>query len=43
MGAGVLLRDAVGAVNEQTAREYIESQKWGEDVEGFQVIAPESP
>ena len=33
----------VGAVNEQTVREYIESQKWDEDVEGFQVIASESP
>ena len=33
----------VGAVNEQTVREYIESQKWDEDVEGFQVTAPESP
>ena len=33
----------VGAVNERTVREYIESQKWDEDVEGFQVIAPESP
>ena len=32
----------MGAVNEQTVREYIESRKWDEDVEGFQVIAPES-
>ena len=33
----------VGAVNEQTVREYIESQKWDEDVEGFKITAPESP
>ena len=33
----------VGAVNEDTVREYIESQKWDEEVEGFRVIAPESP
>ena len=33
----------VGAVNEDTVREYIESQKWDEVVEGFRVIAPESP
>ncbi|MDE0124782.1 MAG: IS200/IS605 family transposase [Bryobacterales bacterium] len=33
----------MGAVNERTVREYIESQKWDEGVEGFQVIAPESP
>ena len=33
----------VGAVNEQTVRECIESQKWDEDVEGFKITAPESP
>ena len=33
----------VGAVNEETVRAYIESQKWDADVEGFQVVAPESP
>ena len=33
----------VGAVNERTVREYIESQKWEEDVEGFKITAPESP
>ena len=32
----------VGAVDEQTVREYIEGQKWDEDVEGFRVVAPES-
>ena len=33
----------VGAVNERTVREYIESQKWEEDVEGLEITAPESP
>lgn len=33
----------VGAGNEQSGREYIESQRWDEDMEGFRVIAPESP
>ena len=33
----------VGAVNEDTVRESIESQTWDGDVEGFQVVAPESP
>ena len=32
----------VGAVNERTVREYIESQKCDEDVEGFKITAPES-
>ena len=31
----------VGAVNEETVREYIESQKRDEDVEWFQIVAPE--
>ena len=33
----------LGAVNEETVRAYIESQKWDTAVEGFQVVAPESP
>ena len=33
----------VGAVDEQTVREYIEGQKWDEDVDKFRVVAPESP
>ena len=33
----------LGAVNEETVCAYIESQKWDADVEGFQVVAPESP
>ena len=33
----------VGAVDEQTVREYIEGQKWDEDVDEFRVVAPESP
>ena len=33
----------VGAVDEQTVREYIEGQKWEEDVDKFRVVAPESP
>ncbi len=33
----------VGAVDEQTVREYIESQKWDDDVEGFKITAAESP
>lgn len=37
------LRATVGAVDEQTVREYIEGQKWDEEVEGFRVVAPESP
>ena len=36
-------RATVGAVNERTVREYIESQKWDEDVEGFKITAPELP
>ena len=33
----------VGAVDEQTVWESIESQKCDEDVEGFKITAPESP
>ena len=33
----------VGAVDKQTVREYIEGQKWHAEVEGFRVVAPESP
>ncbi len=33
----------VGAADEQTVREYIESQKWDQEVEGFKITAPESP
>ena len=33
----------VGAGDEQTVREYIESQKWDKDVEGFQLVTRESP
>ena len=30
----------VGAVNEQTIRDYIENQKWDEDDQGFKITAP---
>ena len=33
----------VGAADEQAVRESIESHKWDEDVEGFNITAPESP
>ena len=33
----------VGAVDEKTIREYIESQKWDEDDKGFQIAAPTEP
>ena len=33
----------VGAVNERTVREYLEGQKWGDDMERFKITAPESP
>ena len=32
----------VGAVNEQTIRDYIENQKWDEDDQGFKITAPET-
>ena len=31
------------AVDEQTIREYIENQRWDEDVDGFKVTAPREP
>ena len=34
---------SVGAVDEQTIREYIENQRWDEDVEGFKITAPPEP
>ena len=42
MGARVLLQ-TVGAVDEKTVMEYIESQKWDQDDEGFKVTAPTEP
>jgi hypothetical protein len=33
----------VGAVNEETIREYIENQKWDEDDQGFKITAPSEP
>ena len=33
----------LGVPNGRTVREYVESQKWDEDVEGFKITAPESP
>src|SRR5664279_4370922 len=30
----------VGAVDEATIREYIESQKWDQDDQGFKIVAP---
>ena len=30
----------VGAVDEETVKKYIESQKWEEDQEGFKITAP---
>jgi len=33
----------VGAVDEKTIREYIESQKWEEDDQGFKIVAPTEP
>jgi len=34
---------SVGAVDEQTIREYIENQRWDEDVDGFKITAPTEP
>ena len=34
---------SVGAVDERTIREYIENQRWDEDVEGFTITAPTEP
>ena len=33
----------VGAVDEKTIREYIESQKWDEEDQGFKITAPTEP
>ena len=33
----------VGAVDERTVMQYIESQKWDQDDEGFKVTAPTEP
>ena len=33
----------VGAVDEKTIREYIESQKWDQDDQGFKITAPTEP
>lgn len=33
----------VGAVDEATIREYIESQKWDQDDQGFKIVAPTEP
>ena len=43
MWAGGYFCATVGTVKERTVREYIESQKWDEDVEGFRITAPEPP
>jgi len=34
---------SVGAVDEQTIKQYIENQRWDEDDEGFKITAPTSP
>ena len=34
---------SVGAVDEKTIREYIENQRWDEDMDGFKVPAPTEP
>jgi putative transposase len=33
----------VGAVDEKTVMQYIESQKWDQDEEGFKITAPTEP
>jgi hypothetical protein len=33
----------VGAVDEKTIREYIESQKWEEEDQDFKITAPTEP
>ena len=33
----------VGAVDEETIKQYIESQKWDEDDQGFKITAPTKP
>ena len=34
---------SVGALDEQTIKQYIENQRWDEDDEGFKITAPTSP
>jgi REP element-mobilizing transposase RayT len=34
---------SVGAVDEKTIRNYIETKRWDEDVEGFKITAPTEP
>jgi hypothetical protein len=34
---------SVGAVDEQTAKPYIESEHWDEDDQGFKITAPTEP
>jgi putative transposase len=34
---------SVGAVDEETIQRYIESQKWDDDDQGFQITAPTEP
>ena len=34
---------SVGAVDDQTAKQYIENQKWDEDDQGFKITAPAEP
>jgi hypothetical protein len=41
VGAGVLL--SVGAMDEDTIKKYIESQKWDDENEGFKITAPTEP
>jgi hypothetical protein len=33
----------VGAVDEQTIKQYIENQQWDEDDQGFKITAPNEP
>ena len=32
-----------GAVDEETIKQYIENQRWGDDSEGFRITAPTEP
>ena len=34
---------SVGAVDEETIKKYIESQKWDDDDQGFKITAPTEP
>lgn len=42
VGAGYFCA-SVGAVDEEARREYIETQRWDEDVDGFKITAPTEP